>query len=182
MTPTKLRHWLLKSSALTVLLTVTSVANALPEDRQQRINISSDAMNAGLSSNLVVYNNNVVITQGSLKIEADRVEVYFTPEKEISRVIAIGRPARFQQKVLEGENPIKARAERIVYAVSSEELQLTGKAYVDRDGNTLTAEKIDYDLSTEQMSAEGQAGKRIEMIWQPEKKEDSQAPNNGDSP
>ncbi|MFA0811365.1 lipopolysaccharide transport periplasmic protein LptA [Microbulbifer epialgicus] len=174
MTLTKLFHFVVRTFALTTLLTLTSVANALPEDRQQRINISSDAMNAGLSSNLVVYNHNVVITQGSLKIEADRVEVYFTPDKEISRVIALGKPARFQQKILEGENPIKAHAQKIEYAVSSEQLQLTGKAYVDRDGNTLTAERIDYDLTTEQMSAEGQAGKRIEMIWQPEKKEGSQ--------
>ncbi|WP_444937571.1 lipopolysaccharide transport periplasmic protein LptA [Microbulbifer sp. JMSA002] len=171
-------HHLLKVSTIAALLLTASSAFALPEDRQQRINISSDAMNAGLNNNLVVYSNNVVITQGSLKIRADRVEVYFTPEKEISRVVAVGKPAHFQQKILQGENPVKARAQRIVYQVGSEELQLTGKAHVDREGNTLTAEKIDYDLTTEQMSAKGQTGKgRVEMTWKPEKKESSQDAN-----
>ncbi|WP_226645691.1 lipopolysaccharide transport periplasmic protein LptA [Microbulbifer variabilis] len=166
---------LFKISAIAALALTASVAVALPEDRQQRINISSDAMNAGLNNNLVVYNKNVVITQGSLKIQADRVEVYFTPEKEISRVVAVGKPAHFQQKILQGENPVKARAQRIVYQVGSEELQLTGKAHVDREGNTLAAEKIDYDLTTEQMSAKGQTGKgRVEMTWKPEKKENPQ--------
>ncbi|GAB2878594.1 lipopolysaccharide transport periplasmic protein LptA [Microbulbifer echini] len=179
MTLTKYRH-LLKTSAIAALVLTASSAVALPEDRQQRINISSDAMNAGLNNNLVVYNKNVVITQGSLKIQADRVEVYFTPEKEISRVVAIGKPAHFQQKILQTERPVKAKAQKIVYRVSSEELQLTGKAHVDREGNTLAAEKIDYDLTTEQMSAQGQTGKgRVEMTWKPEKKEST--PSNGDN-
>lgn len=178
MTPTNLLHHLRKISAAAALIFLTAMAHALPEDREQRINISSDAMNAGLGSNLVVYSDNVIITQGSLKIRADRVEVYFTPDKEIRRVVAVGRPAHFQQQVLEGENPVKARAQRIEYSVGAEELHLTGEALVDRDGNTLAAEKINYDLTTEQMSARGQTGKgRVEMIWEPEKKENNQTPD-----
>ncbi|MDP5209491.1 lipopolysaccharide transport periplasmic protein LptA [Microbulbifer sp. 2205BS26-8] len=177
MTPTNLFRHLCKISTAAALLFFTAGVDALPEDREQRVNIRSDAMNAALSSNLVVYSNNVVITQGSLKIRADRVEVYFTTDKEVRRVIAEGKPAHFEQKILAGENPVKARARRIEYSVSSEELLLTGEALVDRDGNTLAAEKINYDLTTEQLSARGQTGKgRVEMIWKPEKKETS---NNG---
>ncbi|WP_299941551.1 lipopolysaccharide transport periplasmic protein LptA [uncultured Microbulbifer sp.] len=177
MTPTNLFRHLYKISTAATLIFLTAVVYALPEDREQRVNIKSDAMNAALSSNLVVYSDNVIITQGSLQIRADRVEVYFTPDKEVRRVIAEGKPAHFEQKILEGENPVKARARRIEYSVSSEELYLTGEALVDRDGNTLAAEKINYDLTTEQMSARGQTGKgRVEMIWKPEKKE---SPDNG---
>ncbi|MCO1333723.1 lipopolysaccharide transport periplasmic protein LptA [Microbulbifer sp. OS29] len=156
------------------LVAIAIAAQALPGDRTQKISVGSDSMSADRANNLVVYNDNVVITQGSLQIRADRVEVYFTASDEISRVVAVGRPAHFQQKILESQNPVKARAERIEYVISSEELQLTGQAFIDRDGNTLTAEKIDYDLATEQMSARSQPGNgRVEMIWKPESTEDN---------
>ncbi|WP_444936487.1 lipopolysaccharide transport periplasmic protein LptA [Microbulbifer sp. JMSA004] len=169
MTPNNRYSSIFKALTAITLAAITTVTQALPDDRTQRISVGSESMSADRANNLVVYSDNVVITQGSLQIRADRVEVYFTASDEISRVIAVGRPAHFQQKILESEEPVKAHAERIEYVISSEELQLTGQAYIDRDGNTLTAEKIDYDLATEQMSARSQPGKgRVEMIWKPE--------------
>ncbi|AWF82407.1 lipopolysaccharide transport periplasmic protein LptA [Microbulbifer sp. A4B17] len=175
MTPNNRHLPILKAFAAITLAAFTAVAQALPDDRTQKISVGSDSMSADRANNLVVYTDNVVITQGSLQIRADRVEVYFTASDEISRVVAVGRPAHFQQRILDSQEPVKAHAERIEYVISSEELQLNGQAYIDRDGNTLTAEKIDYDLATEQMSARSQPGQgRVEMIWKPESTETSE--------
>ncbi|WP_237057782.1 lipopolysaccharide transport periplasmic protein LptA [Microbulbifer sediminum] len=156
-------------------------ATALPSDRQQPVKVNAQKLEANRGKNLSVYSGNVVITQGSLQIRADRVEVHGNPEGEIRRVIATGSPAHFQQQMQQTQNLIKARARRIEFKVNSDELQLTGDAYVDRDGNTLAAEQIDYDLNSEKMQAQGQSGDgRVEMIWKPERKPEGQAPTNSE--
>ncbi|MCA0901730.1 lipopolysaccharide transport periplasmic protein LptA [Microbulbifer agarilyticus] len=146
-------------------------ALALPDDRQQPVKVSADNLEANRSKNLSIYSGNVVISQGSLQIRADRVEVHGNSKGEINKVVATGKPAHFQQQVEESTNPVKARAQRIEFLVARDALQLTGEAFVDRDGNTLSAERIDYDLNSEQMQAQGQSEKkRVEMIWKPEAK------------
>lgn len=161
--------------AATAALIVASETLALPEDREQPVKVQAKKLEANRGKNLSVYSGNVVITQGSLQIRADRVEVHGNAEGEISRVVAIGKPAHFQQQVQQSSSPVKAHAERIEFTISSDELHLSGKAHVDRDGNTLTAERIDYDLNSEQIKAHGQSGEgRVEMIWKPEKKPEQQ--------
>ncbi|HEY8568352.1 lipopolysaccharide transport periplasmic protein LptA [Microbulbifer sp.] len=167
-------------AAFTATFLLASQANALPNDREQPVKVSADKLEANRSKNLSVYSGNVVISQGSLQIRADRVEVHGNTKGEINRVIATGTPAHFQQQVEESTNPVKARAKRIEFLVSSDALQLSGEAFVDRDGNTLSAERINYDLKSEQMQAQGQSEKkRVEMIWKPESKPESQPVENG---
>lgn len=158
-------------AAVSATLLLASQAQALPNDREQPVKVSADKLEANRSQNLSVYSGNVVISQGSLQIRADRVEVHGNTKGEINKVIATGTPAHFQQQVEESTSPVKARAKRIEFLVSSDALQLSGEAFVDRDGNTLSAERIDYDLKSEQMQAQGQSDKeRVEMIWKPEAK------------
>lgn len=165
----------LRSVAAVAALCLGAGATALPNDREQPIKVQAKKLEANRGKNLSVYSGDVVITQGSLQIRADRVEVHGNAAGEISRVVATGKPAHFQQQVQQSQNPVKARAQRIEFTVSSDELHLTGEAHVDRDGNTLTAEKIDYDLNSEKMQAQGQSGDgRVEMIWKPEKKSSDQ--------
>lgn len=158
-------------AALLASALLGNAALALPDDRKQPVKVSADKLEANRSKNLSVYIGNVVITQGSMQIRADRVEVHGNPEGEISKVVATGKPAHFQQQVEESTSPVKARAQKIEFMVGNDSLQLTGQAHVDRDGNTLTAERIDYDLNSEQMQAQGRSDKeRVEMIWKPESK------------
>lgn len=160
----------LRAAILASLLFSLNVI-ALPDDREQPVKVSADKLEANRGKNLSVYSGNVVITQGSLQIRADRVEVHGNPQGEINKVVATGKPAHFQQQVEESTNPVKAKAKRIEFLVGSDALQLTGEAHVDRDGNTLSAERIDYDLNSEQMKAQGRSDQeRVEMIWKPEAK------------
>lgn len=159
-----------------IFLLLSAHAFALPEDRNQPIKVDADHFDGNRAKNLFVYSGNVQISQGTLQIRAERVEVHGTAEGEIQKVIAIGKPAHFQQQVQESQNPVKAKARRIEFRVNADELQLSGDAHVDRDGNTLSAEKIDYDLNSEQIQAKGQSGNgRVEMIWKPEKKTPEQS-------
>lgn len=169
----RLQTPLLALLLLTALLALlpSSKIHALPADRQQPVKVSADKLEANRSQNLSVYSGNVVITQGSLQIRAERVEVHGSAKGEINKVVATGKPAHFQQQMSQDTSPVKAQAMRIEFQVGNDALQLTGDAFVDRDGNTLSAEHIDYDLNSEQMQAQGQSDKtRVEMIWKPEAK------------
>ncbi|QIL88370.1 lipopolysaccharide transport periplasmic protein LptA [Microbulbifer harenosus] len=167
-------------AAVAAALLLAPQVHALPNDREQPVKVSADKLEANRNKNLSVYSGNVVISQGSLQIRADRVEVHGNAKGEINKVVATGAPAHFQQQVEESTSPVKARAKRIEFLVSSDALQLSGEAFVDRDGNTLSAERIDYDLKSEQMQAQGQSEKeRVEMIWKPEAKSESKPAENG---
>ncbi|MFV8782270.1 lipopolysaccharide transport periplasmic protein LptA [Microbulbifer sp. SA54] len=165
-------------TALIAGLLLSTQALALPNDREQPIKVSADKLEANRSKNITVYSGNVVISQGSLQIRANRVEVFGNAQGEIEKVVATGSPAHFQQQVEANTNPVKARAKRIEFLVGNDALQLTGAADIDRDGNTLSAERIDYDLKSEQMKAQGRSDKeRVEMIWKPESKPADNADN-----
>ena len=168
-------------AALLASLLFSINTQALPNDREQPVKVSADKLEANRSKNLSVYSGNVVISQGSLQIRADRVEVHGNAQGEINKVVATGKPAHFQQQVEESTNPVKANAQRIEFLVGNDSLQLTGEAHVDRDGNTLSAERIDYDLKSEQMKAQGRSNQeRVEMIWKPEAKP-AENSGNGDN-
>lgn len=156
-----------------ILLLLSASVLALPDDRNQPIAVDSENLNSN-GKNLFIYSGNVVITQGSLQVHADKVEIYGNNAGKFNKIIAIGKPARFQQKVLGSVNPLSGNAQRMEFVANTNTLQLTGEAYVDRDGNTLTADHIDYDLASEQIKAQSKSGERVEMIWKPEQKASQQ--------
>ena len=59
--------------AITLTLSVCSTALSLPDDRKQAINLSSDR--AIYENNQGVYIGNVNMSQGSLKIRADKLTI-----------------------------------------------------------------------------------------------------------
>jgi lipopolysaccharide export system protein LptA len=58
-----------------ILLLCSVSAQALPDDRQQPITIESDSAERNEQSGLTQYLGNVVIRQGSVLIDADRVTI-----------------------------------------------------------------------------------------------------------
>ena len=56
-----------------VLILISSVSWALPEDSQQEIQITSDSASLDKVQGLIIYSGNVNMTQGTLKIQADKI-------------------------------------------------------------------------------------------------------------
>lgn len=152
--------------------------NALPEDRNQPIYITADTASINDKTGITTYKGNVVITQGSLLIEADHVDMY-RGDEGVEKLIAKGEPAHFRQQP-EVDSPYSdAWGLHMVYLVDNEKLTITQKAKVIQDKDTFTGEKIVYDLarsivdaygststakgSSEQASSKG----RVNMVIQP---------------
>lgn len=154
---------------LALLATATQLASALPEDRNQPIRITSDS--AIQEPGIVTYRGSVVIVQGTIRIQADEVVVRHIDGK-VQRVDATGKPARFQQQPEATGGLVKANADRLIYHHNEDRIELLQNAHVERDGNTVAGQRIEYMLDTETVRAQ----ERVEMVLQPDKKSKSPAP------
>lgn len=148
---------------------------ALPDDRQQPITIESDSAERNDKTGLTEYRGNVIMRQGSVLIDADRVTIYYN-DKKVSRIVSLGTPASYQQQnQLEG-GMVVARGEVIEYMLALDQINLSKNASLSRNGTLIKGEKITYDLKNETWKATGgDRGdqKRIQLVIPPSTQEDS---------
>ena len=146
-------------------------AGALPEDRHQAIEIESREAIREETRGLTVYNGDVTIQQGSIRIDADRVTVH-SEGNSITRIVCIGRPARYQQQPEPDSGLVIASGNTIEYNLGTDIILLTGNAALEQEEATLTGERIQYDLKQEVIRATGGEGSgqdRIRMVIPPSK-------------
>lgn len=153
---------------------------ALPEDQQQPIQIESDRAVRDEKAGTTVYIGNVELTQGSLLMLADRLEIYHNKDNEVDRIIGYGKPAYIEQQPSLDKGMIKARGEIIRYFVLEERLQLETNASIDQDGSVVTSNKIDYFVQDEVVKASG-TDQRVRVVIPPrEDTESTPVPGEGD--
>lgn len=150
-----------------VLLMLPAAAWALESDREQAILVEADGVEINDRTGVSTYTGNVVIRQGSIRIEADRVTVH-QKQSESDKVIAQGDPVRFQQQPDEGEL-IKGRARRAEYEVDSELLYLVGDAWLSQGSDSFASDRITYDRARAlvKAGASAQGKQRVRVTIEP---------------
>jgi lipopolysaccharide export system protein LptA len=136
-----------------------SLARAEAADRDKPIALEADNMTVDDIKREKVLTGNVVITQGTLKIEAAKV-VVTEDIYGFQRAVAIGGKdglAHFRQR-RDGPNDewIQGEAERIVYDGRSDVAELFVRAYVQSGDDVLRGDYIRYDGLTGQYTATSQ--------------------------
>lgn len=149
--------------AISYIFVCSSVASS-QQNKQQPVYISSDRAQRDNQKNVTVYEGNVELTQGTLKILADKLTIY-NYAKGISKIIAIGQPAHYQQQSSAEKDNIIAKANSITYELEKEHVLLQGDASLDQAGTTLKGEVIDYDIQAAVMRAASDM--RIQMVIPP---------------
>ena len=152
-------------------------AEALPDDRQQPITIESDSAERNDKTGLTEYRGNVIMRQGSVLIDADRVTIHYN-DKKVSRIVSLGTPASYQQQNQVEGGMVVARGEVIEYMLALDQINLSKNASLSRNGTLIKGEKITYDLKNETWKATGgDRGnqKRIQLVIPPATQEDSAA-------
>ncbi|OUS01780.1 lipopolysaccharide transport periplasmic protein LptA [Gammaproteobacteria bacterium 42_54_T18] len=158
-----------------VLFTHHLPSVALEEDRSQPIEVSANQATLDDKKNLAVYEGNVVLTQGSLTIKADKLTIKAATNGQVDEVIATGDLAEFTQTPDPNKDPIIAKAEHITYSVAQEKIVLTRSASVIQNKNLFQGNVITYDFKQQKLSASGpskiQSGEqpigRVKMILPP---------------
>jgi lipopolysaccharide export system protein LptA len=146
---------------------IASFAHALPDDQQQPIHVTANS--AVQENNVVTYRGNVVIVQGSVRIEADQVVILHEKGK-LQKATATGKPARFQQQPDLDGGLITGSANTLIYHNSDQRVELLQDAFVDRDKSTVKSDRIEYLLPSKTVRADSSASttpSRVEMILQP---------------
>lgn len=155
--------------ALAAFLGAAQLASALPEDRKQAINLSSDK--ATYENNRGIYTGNVNMSQGSLKIRADKL-IIVESDRKVEKVIAHGSPAYFEQQPRAEEGVVVASAQLIEYSLSSEEILLQKDATIRHQGSKIQGDRIVYSGRKQMVIADGGSHKlegRVQMTLQPQR-------------
>jgi len=154
-------------------------AHAERADRDKPVNIEADRVEIDDQKKEAVFEGNVVLTQGTLMLKADRI-IVDQDETGFQSGIAFGKPAYFRQKREGLEDFIEGEAERLEYKGEEEKVELFVNAKLTRGGDEVRGNYISYSALTEFFevmgnqpgSAEGESsGGRVRAIIQPRKEE-----------
>ncbi|MGI5307997.1 lipopolysaccharide transport periplasmic protein LptA [Rheinheimera sp. WS51] len=150
----------------TALLLVALSTNAAEPDYKQQIQIDADNLSS-IKENVLTYHNNVIISQGSMKMKADQLEINASAGKGKEIYIASGRPVHYSQ-MMEGGKLVTAKANQMRYEPSSRTLTLSGDAELAQSGSIVKASIIRYNVEKQQLSADSNKTKRVTTIFTPE--------------
>ncbi|MDT3708050.1 MAG: lipopolysaccharide transport periplasmic protein LptA [Thiobacillus sp.] len=163
----------LKTACLSALCAVLLASPAFAEkaDRDKPINLEADTVTLDDIRKVSVYEGNVVLSQGTLMLRADRLQVTQN-ESGLDKLVATGRPVSFRQKLDGRDEFIEGHANRIEYTGTNNQLELIGQARLRRDGDELRGAQISYNANTEFYKVVGQPdaqtpGGRVRAVIRP---------------
>lgn len=153
-------------------------ATALENDKAELIKIQSDTAEFNETTGTALYRGQVVLEQGSLKISSNALTIY-NSENGVSKVLAEGSPAHYEQLIDIEKPPVKAQSKKIIYLPQEESISLEGNAKLAQGDNHFEGEHIHYDLKKHILNAKGHienddinssANRRVKMVIPPTKK------------
>ena len=155
-------------------------AHAEKADRDKPVTVEADTVTLDDIKKVSVYQGNVIISQGTLMLRADRVQVT-QRAGDLDKLSATGRPVTFRQKLDDRDEFIEGAANRIEYDNATGQLELIGEARLKRGGDELRGAQISYNANTEFFKVVGQpadAGAppgRVRAIIRPKPRADQPA-------
>ena len=182
---------LTSSFLLLIPLVFSNHAAALPNDREQPIHISANTAEVDDSKGISIYRGKVNMTQGSIKLKAEQVVIH-SDSQGISKLVATGSPAHFQQLPEPNKEITHAFGKTIEYYVAEERIELKKEAKLEQEQNIFTGERIDYDMKQRIVNAFGSGSQTstpsddtlVNLVIQPtkassENKTDTEQTGNG---
>jgi lipopolysaccharide export system protein LptA len=130
-------------------------AHAEKADREKPIHLEADTVTLDDIKKVSVYEGNVILTQGTMMVRADRVQVTQN-ENGLDKVNATGRPVAFRQKMDNSDEFIEGFADRVEFDGVTRQLELIGQARLRRGNDELHGTQISYNANTEFFKVVGQ--------------------------
>lgn len=163
-----INHYLL----LCVSIVLAPLAWALPQDKQQPIEISADRAEIDDQAGTATYSGSVTLTQGSLLLNADKLTLHTDSKGDIRLLVAQGRPAHFQQQHQANAPITHGYGLTVEFDVQLDLLTLTEQAKLLRADNSFSGTRIQVDTTKNVIQAfsdKQQPDSRVEMVIQPRK-------------
>lgn len=143
--------------AALVSCVLSAPLTALESDRDQPVQIESDSARFDEQQGVTSYSGNVRLTQGSIELLADRIDL-ISENGEIVELVATGAPAHYEQLPEPDAQKLIARANSIRYQLSQDLIELVGQASLSQEGTTLSGGQILYDVRQHVLRASSSEG------------------------
>ena len=129
-------------------------AVAEQNDKKQPINYSANTGDVNYQTKVGNLSGNVVITQGTMTIRADKIVFKQNADNSISAT-ASGNPLTFRQKRDGVDEYFEGYAQRAEYDGEKELLELFDRALLKRGQDEIRSNYISYNTRSELFRAEG---------------------------
>ena len=123
-------------------------------DREKNIEFQGDTGGGNAETKTGELSGHVIITQGTMTIQADRVTFKQNADNSLSAT-AYGNPVRFREKRDGADDYYEGYAQRIVYDGSTRFIELFENALLKKAGDEIRSNYITYSAATEKFTAEG---------------------------
>jgi lipopolysaccharide export system protein LptA len=163
------------STLLSVNVYAQQQNNTLADD-EQPINIKADQLKSSEKKGQSTYTGSVVVTQGSLTIMGDKIDV-FHPDGNMDKSITFGNPATFKRFNVEEQAWVHGQAKTIEYNSKAGTVLLIGSAQVEQPGkHVITGPKLYYNMTEQTLEAQStpEEKKRISVTFTPSNKDESE--------
>jgi lipopolysaccharide export system protein LptA len=169
----------MRSGSVWFLLGMVLPSSVLAEraDRDQPVHLEADRATVQDANKLATFTGNVVLTQGTLVIRADKMTVK-EDANGFQYATAFGNLVSFRQKRDGRDEYVEGWSERMEYDGKADKVQLFKKARLRRGQDEVHGDYISYDAVNEffQVNGVGEASTqthsegRVRAVIQPKKK------------
>ncbi len=146
--------WGIMSRILSIILLLSFASYALP-DKRVPMDVKAHTVVIDERLGLNTYTGNASITQGPLTISAEKIQI-FSKKQVITKVIATGtkkKLAYYKQNQSNQSNFVGAVAQKIVYFIDKQLVQLKGKAHLTQGFESFSGGVLNYDIKEEKIVA-----------------------------
>ncbi|HYH42327.1 MAG TPA: lipopolysaccharide transport periplasmic protein LptA [Burkholderiales bacterium] len=173
-----MRSTALASVVLAAAALLPGAAYAEKADRTKPIHLEADRVTVEDAKQLATFTGNVVLTQGTMTIRGDRMEVR-QDRDGFKQGTMWGNLAYFRQKRDGYDDFIEGWAERVEYDGRADKVQMFNRAMLKRGQDEVRGSYISYDSNTEYFQVDGTAKSakggptegRVKIIMQPKPKD-----------
>ncbi len=141
---------------------------ALSTDAEKPIVIDSNTASYDDKTATSIYTGDVVSIQGSIKVNSDKLTVYFI-NGEADKLVFTGNKAKFKQTPNEGDEDITGEALIGEFYPKKNLLILMNESTVWQGNTTYSSNYIEYDIKTSLVKAgeKSSDSKRVHVVLNP---------------
>ena len=140
-----------------LMVFVTSLVLALPEDANQPIEIEAQSVVVDETTGFNEFSGDAEVRQGSLLLLAELIQVQ-TENEEVVTVLAKGsleKPAKYIQSQENQARFVEATATLITYDVDEGMIFLVGNAHLIQGFDSFSGDRLTYDINNDKVIVKG---------------------------
>ena len=126
------------------------------------INVASDSFEGDMQTKVGTYIGNVIVTQATCKLRADKIVAEATSGNDLNKLTAVGN-------VVFNSTSGTALGDNGVYDLGSKMLTLTGKVVLTKGKDVMRGTRLVVDMNTDiaHLTAKGMPGGRVQSVFTP---------------